>query len=222
MAIPLLSPAEFTSVVIPSGILTDEEQSQMLKYATISNSDSLCGKFRVHPRKGGRVVEVSIDNIVNPKNQSDDIYVGIFSQEGTHLHPESLYVKANKRIKIKSVTLNPQFIKPCQNKYNFNVDFETVTSMQNTCVRPSGRACKLPIDKVIPQNEILILTIKPNPPNQYPYDWESKQHHLKSLPQTFAVKNGMMYEHELSQRTTLFLALKGGYLVESFEVMELC
>lgn len=202
----------------------------MLKYATTSNSDSLCGKFRVHPRKGGRVVEVSIDNIVNPKNQSDDIYVGILSQEGTHLHPESLYVKANKRIKIKSVTLNPQFIKPCQNKYNFNVDFETVTSMQNTCVRPpgmfdvfksgfepeeiivdvifEGRACKLPIDKVIPQNEILILTIKPNPPNQYPYDWESKQHHLKCLPEEFVVKNGMMYEHQLSQRTTLKWPLK--------------
>lgn len=245
IAIPLLSIDEYTSVVIPSNILTDEEQLQIFKAITIPNNVSACGKFRVGPRKGGRVVEVSVNDIVYPGNNwSGIINDGKFSQYWTNLQAETLSVKANKRIKIKSVTLKPQFQQPGQNNCNFEV--KTVTRMQNVrSTRPGmidiyevdrsgieteegtlnvkfeGRACKLPIDKVIPENEILVLTIKPSLHNENLDMWGSNQHMIKILPQTHQAINGMMYQHELSQQTTLYLSLTGGHFVESFEVVEI-
>lgn len=133
MAIPLLSIDEFTSVVIPSGVLTDEEQLQIFKAITIPNKALAYGKFRVSPRKGGRVVEVSVNDIVYPgNNRSSDINTGRASLCLTNIQPEKLYLKANKRIKIQSVTLKPQFEQPGPNKCNFKVDF---TSMQNVFPR---------------------------------------------------------------------------------------
>lgn len=248
MAIPLLSIDEYTSVVIPSGVLTDEEQLQIFKAITIPNNASACGKFRVSQRKGGRVVEVSVSDIVYPgNNRSGDINAGMFFQYCANMQPENLSVKANKRIKIKSVTLKPQFQQPGPNEINFKVDFKTITSMQNVLPRMTdmydcfeydisgmatgegtlnvtfvGRACKLPIDKVIPENEILVLTIKPNIPNENLHILGANQHVIQILPQTYGMKNGMMYEHKLSQQTTLYLSLTGGHLVESFEVVEMC
>ncbi|XP_052078335.1 BTB/POZ domain-containing protein 6-B-like [Mytilus californianus] len=248
MAIPLLSLEEYTSVVIPSSILTDEEQLQIFKAITIPNNPSACGKFSVSPRKGGRVVEVLVNDIVYPgNNRSGDINDIMFSEYLTNLQPENLSVKANKRIKIKSVTLKPQFQQPGQNNCNFKVDIKTVTSVQNILPRRSnmfdfrevessgtetdegtlnvtfeGRACKLPIDKVISENEKLVLTIKPCIPFGYSDMWGTNQHVIPILPQKYQLINGMMYQHELSQQTTLYLALTGGNLVESFEVVEIC
>ncbi|XP_071125670.1 BTB/POZ domain-containing protein 6-like isoform X2 [Mytilus edulis] len=245
MAIPLLSIDEFTSVVIPSGVLTDEEQLQIFKAITIPNKALACGKFRVSPRKGGRVVEVFVNDIVYPgKNRSGEMY----SIHTTNIQPENVSVKANKRIKIKSVTLKPQFEQPGPNNCNFKVDFKTVTSMQNIpprmvdmydCfeyerngigtsegtlnVKFEGEACKLSIDKVIPESEILVMTIKPDISNEN-LMWGANQHVTQNLPQTYVYRpiHGMMYEHELSQQTTLYLSLTGGHLVESFEVVEIC
>ncbi|VDI13201.1 Hypothetical predicted protein, partial [Mytilus galloprovincialis] len=188
MAIPLLSLEEFTSVVIPSSILTDEEQLQIFKAITIPNNALTCGIFRVRPREGGRVVEVSVNDIVYPgNNRSGDINSSMFSGYCSTLKTETLIVKVNKRIKIKSVTIKPQFQQPSQNNYNFRVDIKTVTRVQKVIHRKSivmfdirgveerdietdegtlhvtfeGKACKLPIDKVVLENEKLVLTITP-------------------------------------------------------------
>lgn len=89
-------------------------------------------------------------------------------------------------------------------------------------VKFDGRPCKLPIDRVIQQNEMLVLTIELYLPNQNIDIWTSNQHMTNEVPYTFTVINGMMYQHEISQKTTVYLSLRGVHFVESFEVMELC
>ncbi|XP_063415862.1 BTB/POZ domain-containing protein 2-like [Mytilus trossulus] len=244
MAIPLLSFEEFTSVVTPSSILTDEEQLQISKAIKSLNNASACGKFRVRPRKGGRVVEVLIHDIVYPSNnRSCDINSSIINVDCS----EILSVKANKRIKIKSVTIKPQFQQPSQNNWNVEVDIKTFTTVHKEIpktfkmfdfheeewrdiktdevtlnINYEGRACKLPVDKVILENQKLEFSIKPCLPHRNYNLWGSNRHMIKILPQTYQLVNGMMYEHKLSQQTTLYLSLTGGYLVESFEVVEIC
>ncbi|XP_071125662.1 BTB/POZ domain-containing protein 2-like [Mytilus edulis] len=249
MAIPLLSLEEFTSVVIPSSILTDEEQLQIFKAITIPNNALTCGIFRVRPRKGGRVVEVSVNDIVYPgNNRSGDINSSMFSGYCSTLQTETLIVKVNRRIKIKSVTIKPQFQQPSQNNYNFRVDIKTVTSVQNVIPRKSnimfdfrevewrdietdegtlhvtfeGKACKLPIDKVVLENEKLVLTITPCRHNGNSNTRGINQDLIPIIQQTCQLINGMMFKHELSHQTSLYLTLTGGHLVESFEVVDIC
>lgn len=242
MAIPLLSLEEFTSVVLPSNILTDEEQLHIFKAITIPYRSSSCGKFRVGSRKGGRIVEVSVNEIVFPTtNRPIIINLDRVTLKWTNLQSETLSVKTNKRSKIKSITIKPRFEQKGQHNFNFKVDIDIVTRMQN--LHPGthgfdrsgieteegtlnetfeGRHCKIPIDRVIHQNEILVLTIKPYLPSQNYDIWEPDQHMVKTLPLTPSKFNGMMYQHKISKQTTLYLSLEGGHLVKSFEVMEMC
>lgn len=199
MAIPLLSIDEYTSVVIPTSILTAEEQLQMCKATSNPSSASSFGKFRVRPRKGGRVVEVSVTDIRDP-NSTENITVGMMSPSYFYLKHETLSVKTNNRIKIKSITIKPQFKQPDQNNCNFKVGIKTVDVRPQTPgyvqfydderirieikedaldVKFDGRACKLPIDKVIKQNEMLVLKIEPYLPNKNIDIWTSKQHMIQ-------------------------------------------
>ncbi|VDI55300.1 BTB/POZ domain-containing protein 3/6 [Mytilus galloprovincialis] len=168
LAIPLLSIEEFTSIVIPCGILTDEEQLLIFKAITMSNSPLSCGKFRIHPRDGTKL-PMYAQKIRLPNRR------GYETEEGT-------------------VTMDVIF---------------------------DGKACKLPIDKIIPQNEMLVMTIKPNVTNFSFGMWGQNQHATKTFPisnQNWI--NDMMYQHKLSDQTTLYLSLTGGHLVESFELLE--
>lgn len=232
MAIPLLSIDEYTSIVMPCEILTEEEELQILK-KDVSTPNSLlsCGKFMVRSREGPRVMEISVDDILNPGKVHNNTH-----NQWVTLQEETFSIKANKLIKIKSVTIKPQYQHPPQNSGSFNVNIQTqsLTISQNRpskrqrvnglCseteegtdivdVKYEGKDYKLPIDKVLQQNEMLVLTIRP----------QSNQHAVKMLLHTYTnFKNGMMYQHDLSNQTTLYLSLTGGHLVESFEVTEIC
>ncbi|CAG2207954.1 BTBD3_6 [Mytilus edulis] len=245
IAIPLLSLEEFTSVVIPSSILTDEEQLQIFKALTILNSASSCGKFRVCPRKGGRIVEVLVNDILYPGNINHRI-----RNHWGNLEAETLSVKANNKIKFKSVTIKPRFQNPSsKNNWNFNVkcfvrntfnetddsgesedlessDSETSTEEEVNVVinlACDGSGYKFPIDEVISQNETLVMTIQPSDCTRGHRVWESeaRKYMIMILPDEDERSDGMMYQHKLSDQTTLNLSLTGGHLVESLEVMEL-
>ncbi|CAG2207955.1 unnamed protein product [Mytilus edulis] len=81
LAIPLLSIEEFTSIVIPFGILTDEEQLLIFKAITMPNSPSSCGKFRIHPREGTKVLEVTVNDILNPSNAFNNMHYDPFHSQ---------------------------------------------------------------------------------------------------------------------------------------------
>ncbi|CAG2256658.1 unnamed protein product [Mytilus edulis] len=81
LAIPLLSIEEFTSIVIPCGILTDEEQLLIFKAITMPNSPSSCGKFRIHPREGTKVLEVTVYDILNPGNAFPNMHTAPFHSQ---------------------------------------------------------------------------------------------------------------------------------------------
>jgi hypothetical protein len=60
IGIPLLTLEEYTTVVVPSDVLTDEEQLCIFKAITMkNNSDSKITKFRMRPRKGGNIINLS-------------------------------------------------------------------------------------------------------------------------------------------------------------------
>ncbi|CAC5374321.1 BTBD3_6 [Mytilus coruscus] len=241
IGIPLLSLEEYTSVVIPSGVLTDEEQLQSFKAITIPNNASTCGKFRKRPRIGCRVTEISVDDILYPGNNYPKM-----NNQWVYLQSETLSVRANKRIKIKSISINPRFQQKMKNncRLNFHIKIDTVTNIQNEefeiefersdvstrteegddtmNVTFEGRVCKVPIDRLISKTEMLELTIQSNDGNYNQRVWGSNQHTIARLPYANLRFNDMMYQHELPQQTTLFLSLTGGYLLESFEVMEIC
>ncbi|XP_071125673.1 BTB/POZ domain-containing protein 6-like [Mytilus edulis] len=244
IAIPLLSLQEFTSVVIPSCILTDEEQLQIFKALTIPSSASSCGKFRVCPRKGGRIVEVLLNDILYQGNINPRI-----RNHWGNLEAETLSVKANNKIKFKSVTIKPRFQNlSSENIWNFNVkcyvrntfnemddfgesedlessDSETSTEESNVVINLpcDGGGYKLQIDKVIFQNEMLVMTIQPNDYTRGPKksEWLARRCMIIILPDEDERFDGMMYQHKITQQTTLNLSLTGGHLAERLEVMEL-
>ncbi|CAG2257735.1 BTBD1_2 [Mytilus edulis] len=76
-----------------------------------------------------------------------------------------------------------------------------------------GRACKLPIDKIIPQNEMLVMTINLNVTNHNLGMWD-KPTNDQDVPTYIPKYDKWMYQHKLSDQTTLYLSLTGGHLVK--------
>ena len=62
IGIPLLTLEEYTTVVVPSDVLTDEEQLCVFKAITMKiNSDSkIITNFRMRPRKGSNIINRSV------------------------------------------------------------------------------------------------------------------------------------------------------------------
>ncbi|XP_076117999.1 BTB/POZ domain-containing protein 6-like [Mytilus galloprovincialis] len=244
IAVPLLSLEDFTSVVIPSSILTHEEQLQIFKALTIPNSASSCGKFRVCPRKGGKIVEVLVNDILYPGNINPRI-----RNHWGNLEAETFSVKTNNKIMFKSVTIKPRFQNPSsENNWNFNVkcflqntftetddsgesedlessDSETSTEERSVVINLAcdGSGYKFPIDEFVSQNEMLVMTFQPIDYTRGHRVWksEARKYMIIILPDEDERFDGMMYQHKLSDQTTLNLSLTGGHLVESLEVMEL-
>ncbi|VDH88882.1 BTB/POZ domain-containing protein 9 [Mytilus galloprovincialis] len=240
IGIPLLSLEEYTSVVIPSGVLTDEEQLQSFKAITIPNNASTCEKFRKRSRIGCKVTEISIDDILYPCNHCPKM-----NNQWVYLQSETLSMSANRRIKIKSISINPRFQQhkmPNNCRLNFNIKIDTVTNIENedfeeeydgsdvskrneegtntVNVTFEGRVCKVPIDRLISETEKLELTIRSK--DGYQGGIGASKYMIARLPYVNPRSNDMMYQHKLSQQTTLFLSLTDGYLLESFEVIEMC
>ncbi|CAG2257733.1 BTBD3_6 [Mytilus edulis] len=142
IGIPLLSLEEYTSVVIPSGVLTDEEQLQSFKAITIPNNASTCEKFRKRSRIGCKVTEISIDDILYPFN-----------------HCPKMNNQLNFNIKIDTVTNieNEDF----EEEYDgSDVSKRNEEGTNTVNVTFEGRVCKVPIDRLISETEKLELTIR--------------------------------------------------------------
>lgn len=231
---------EFTTVVIPSGVLTDDEQLQVFKAITITTNTLSCGKFRRRQRKGCKFTEISVNDVLYPNNNNPNMFY-----QWVDLQSETLSVKANKRIMIKSISIKPRFQQKSHDNCNVNVNIkiETVTPIHNAfgaqfershCstvhgkgndtvnVTFQGKSCKVPIEKLISNTEMLVLTIKPYVTIYNLQYLGSNQPLIQLLLHANQRYNGMMYSQDLSQQTTLYMTLTGGHLVKSFEIMELC
>ncbi|CAG2256653.1 BTBD3_6 [Mytilus edulis] len=119
---------EYTTFVIPSGVLTDDEQLQIFKAITITANALPCGKFRRRQRKGCKLTEISVNDILYPNKNNPNMF-----HQWVDLQSESLSVKANKRIMIKSISINPRFQQKSHDNCNVNVNIkiETVTPIHN-------------------------------------------------------------------------------------------
>ena len=66
IGIPLLTLEEYTTVVVPSDVLTDEEQLSIFKAITMKNNlDSNITKFRMRPRNGGNIINLSVNAMLS-------------------------------------------------------------------------------------------------------------------------------------------------------------
>ena len=65
IGIPLLTLEEYTTVVVQSDVLTDEEQLYVFKAITMKNNSvfKITTGFRMRPRKGGNIINLSVDAI---------------------------------------------------------------------------------------------------------------------------------------------------------------
>lgn len=121
MAIPLLPIDEYMSIVMPCEILTEDKELHILNEDTsIPNCPSSCRKFKVRSREETTVVMISVNKIC---------YAGCVPAN-THnqwvtLQEERFSIKANKLIKIKSVTIRPDYQHPPQNSGSFDVNIKT-------------------------------------------------------------------------------------------------
>ena len=110
IGVPLLTLEEYTTVVVPSNVLTDGEQLCVFKAITMkNNSDSkITTKFRMHPRKGSNVINLSVDGILFPCVASSFRGGGgVFGNYRNGKDDEIMYIKASAAVRIVSAIFKP-------------------------------------------------------------------------------------------------------------------
>jgi hypothetical protein len=67
IGVPLLTLEEYTTVVVQSDVLTDEEQLSVFKAITMKNNSvfNITTGFRMRPREGSNIINLSVDAIVS-------------------------------------------------------------------------------------------------------------------------------------------------------------
>ncbi|XP_071125657.1 BTB/POZ domain-containing protein 6-A-like [Mytilus edulis] len=109
IAFPSLSLDDFTKIVVPAGVLTDEEQLQLFKAITM-NEVSIRTKFRIKPRSIGKVIKIAIDDIL-PSLQSS-YQSGSKINEDNSLHrTQNIYLRTSRRIRVVSANVKPKFVR---------------------------------------------------------------------------------------------------------------
>ena len=113
IGVPLLTLEEYTSVVVPSDVLTDEEQLCVFKAITMkNNSDSKITKFRMRPRKGGNIINLSVDAMLSSSSKSS--HRGRCNRYGSDTY-EIMYITAPAAVRIVSAIIKPRYQNHMQN-----------------------------------------------------------------------------------------------------------
>ena len=107
IAVPTFSMKDYTHIVIPTGILSDEEQLQVFKAITINGPNKPATKFDKSPRiKKGKTRILTVDEILPGRQlQANDH----FRWNGTGNSYEVIGIQASKKTILKSVTVFPNF-----------------------------------------------------------------------------------------------------------------
>jgi len=110
IGIPLLTLEEYTAVVVPSDVLTDEEQLSVFKAITMQNNSvsKTTTKFRMHPRKGGNIINLSVDAILSSGSSSTCWDSDVYSTYGGNGKEEIVYIKASAAVRIVSAIIKPK------------------------------------------------------------------------------------------------------------------
>ena len=154
IGIPLLTLEEYTTVVVPSDVLTDKEQLCVFKAITMkNNSDSKITKFRMRPRKGGNIINLSVDAMLSSSSNSLFRFHGIPINGHRHDTYENMYIKALAAVRIVSAVMKPRHQNRIQNsRVTCIVDGKTFQGVDE-----HGKSLILEINLDVLSNETLFL-----------------------------------------------------------------
>ena len=229
IGIPLLTLEEYTTVVVPSDVLTDEEQLSVFKAITMKNNSvsKTTTKFRMRPRKGSNIINLSVDAILSSCSNPP------FSEEpevsyGNDNH-EIMYIKASAAVRIVSAIIKPKA--RYQNYRNNSRITCVVDGKRFVGVHEQGKSLKLEINHDVLPNETLQLLFTvdhdvnepcgeeaPYSQHQYPMDMVSYNYNQHNWQ-----RGG---EHQFRNTTKLedvniSLDVVGVRLVDSLNIMVL-
>jgi hypothetical protein len=118
IGVPLLTLEEYTTVVVQSDVLTDEEQLCVFKAITMKNNSvsKITTRFRMRPRKGSRIINFSVDAILSSRSNyapfhPGGAYGGYSSVFGNYSNgkDEIMYIKASAAVRIVSAIIKPRY-----------------------------------------------------------------------------------------------------------------
>jgi len=224
IGIPLLTLEEYTAVVVPSDVLTDEEQLCVFKAITMkNNSDSkITTKFRMRPRKGGNIINLSVDAMLSSCSNSSDRgrRKPVRNSYGYGKY-EIMYIKASAAVRIVSAIIKPRYQNHIQNSRVTCI----VGGNRFEGVYEHGKSLKLEINHDVLPNETLQLYFKIGNSDEDTYS----QHHypIAMISTNFNQHNRKKRrEHKFRNITKLehvniSLDCEGAHVVDSLNIMVL-
>lgn len=103
MASSSLDLEDFTSFVVPSGVLSDEEQLSLFKIITLKQKDPT-SKFRIKPRTDKGHIRIPIEQIFQEKENSRRLMSTGYTQNVSVT--ETTHIQSNKIIRRLSADIN--------------------------------------------------------------------------------------------------------------------
>jgi hypothetical protein len=213
IGIPLLTLEEYTTVVVPSDVLTDKEQLCVFKAITMkNNSDSkITTKFRMRPRKGGNIINLSVDAMLYSRSNSIFSVHGITINGDNHEAYENMYIKALAAVRIVSAVMKPRYQNRIQNsRVTCIVDGKTFQGVDE-----HGKSLILEINRDVLSNETLLL--------QFAVDDDDPFPQCQPAIRMTATTNGLHQPgNMLMEHVHILLDCIGVRLVDSLNIMVLC
>jgi hypothetical protein len=236
IGIPLLTLEEYTTVVVPSDVLTDEEQLFVFKAITkVINSDSkITTKFRMRPRKGGNILNLSVDAILSSCSKSPYWAGDTLDSSYGYDQYEVLYFKASATVRIVSAIIKPKHQNYVHNSMiTYFVDGKVIEG-----VNEHGKSLKFEINQVVLPNETLQLHVAvcdegcPFSQHQSPLRMVSRNNIQHQSPLGMVSRNNIQLnwqivgEHQFRNITKLehvkvSLDVEGVRMVDSLNIMVL-
>ena len=213
IGIPLLTLEEYTTVVVPSDVLTDKEQLCVFKAITMkNNSDSkITTKFRMRPRKGGNIINLSVDAMLYSRSNSLFSVHGITINGDNHEAYENMYIKALAAVRIVSAVMKPRYQNRIQNsRVTCIVDGKMFQGVDE-----HGKSLILEINHDVLSNETLLL--------QFAVDDDDP---FSQCQPAIGMSETIYGQHQprnmLMEHVHILLDCMGVRLVDSLNIMVLC
>ena len=214
IGIPLLTLEEYTTVVVPSDVLTDKEQLCVFKAITMkNNSDSkITTKFRMRPRKGGNIINLSVDAMLSSSSNSLFRVHGITINDHRHDTYENMYIKALAAVRIVSAVMKPRHQNRIQNsRVTCIVDDKTIQGVDE-----HGKSLILEINRDVLSNETLLLQFAVDDDDDEPFSQCQRARRMTATTNRQHQPRNMLMEP-----VNISLDCMGVRLVDSLNIMVL-
>ena len=233
IGVPLLTLEEYTTVVVQSDVLTDEEQLCVFKAITMKNNSvsKITTGFRMRPRKGSRIINISVDAILSScSNYAPFRPGGAYGRYSSVLgnysngKDEIMYIKASAAVRIVSAIIKPRYRDQLQCSFIRRITC-IVDEKEFEGVYEHDKSLELEINHDVLPNETLQLHFEVGDSDEDTYS--QKHYPIAMIPGNVNKGNRKKRgEHQFSDITKLehvniSLDVEGLHLVDSLNIMAL-